>query len=82
MTVTELQDKLENLELPSQITAYGGSVIATEFTGKNIRPQMIVNYLSKGYIQGVKDGDKWRIDHDSFRSFLERYSFRNVVTIK
>ncbi len=82
MTVTELQDKLESLELPTHITAYGASVIASEFTEKNIRPQMIVNYLSHKYILGEKVDGKWRVDHQSFKSFLERYSFRNVVTIK
>ena len=83
MTVSELTEKLESLELPSRLTAYGASRIASEFTSKNIRPQMIVNYLGKKYITGRKGSDgKWIVDHDSFKNFLERYSFRNLVTIK
>ncbi len=83
MQVSELQEKLESLELPSRLTAYGASRIATEFFGKNIRPQMIVNYLGKKYIIGRKGSDgKWIVDHASFRTFLERYSFRNLITIK
>ncbi len=83
MTIKELENKLENLKLPTTMTAYRASQIASEFTGKNIRTQMIVNYLGKKYITGVKGADgKWQVDHTSFTNFLERYCFRNLLTIK
>lgn len=82
MTIKELTEKLENLTLPENMTAYRASQIASQFTGKNIRTQMIVNYLGKKYITGVKVDGKWRVNHVSFRKFLERYCFRNLLTIK
>ncbi len=84
MTVQDLQDKLEALKLPTQLTAYGASKVASTFFGKDIRPQMIVNYLGKGYLKGTKvqtsKGLVWNLDHKVFISWLERYSFRNLVT--
>ncbi len=86
MNVSELQEKLETLELPRNLTAYGASRIASDFTGKNIRPQMIVNYLGKGFLKGTKvstaRGMVWNLDHKTFRVWLERYCFRNLVTVK
>ncbi len=82
MTVKELQDKLEALKLPTPMTAYKASQVASEFTGKNIRTQMIVNYLGKKYLKGTKVEGKWQVDHATFRVWLERYCFRNLVTIK
>ena len=83
MTIKDLENKLESLRLPTNLSAYKASQIATQFTGVNIRPQMIVNYLGKKYITGIKGSDgKWRVDHTSFKNFLERYCFRNLLTIK
>ena len=83
MNIKELENKLESLKLPVNMTAYRASQIASEFTGKNIRTQMIVNYLGKKYISGVKGADgKWRVDHKSFTDFLERYCFRNLLRVK
>ena len=83
MNIKELENKLESLKLPVNMTAYRASQIASEFTGKNIRTQMIVNYLGKKYITGVRGADgKWRVDHKSFTDFLERYCFRNLLRVK
>ncbi len=86
MTVDDLTTKLEELKLPTPMTAYGASRIASSFTSKNIRPQMIVNYLGKGYLKGTKvqtaRGRVWNLDHKVFKAWLERYCFRNLVTTK
>ncbi len=86
MTVKELQDKLEALKLPAHMTAYKASQVASAFTGKNIRTQMVVNYLGKGYLKGTKvqteKGMVWDVDPTTFKVWLERYCFRNLVTIK
>ncbi len=83
MTIETLKTQLENLKLPENLSAYKAAQIASVFFDKSIRPQMIVNYLGKKYISGVKGSDgKWRVNHASFRKFLERYSFRNLITIK
>lgn len=86
MNIEQLTTKLEELELPTPLTAYGASKVASGFTGKNIRPQMMVNYLGKKYLKGTKvptsRGPVWNIDHESFRTWLERYCFRNLLTVR
>ncbi len=83
MTIDQLKSQLETLTLPTNLSAYKAAQIASRFFDKEIRPQMIVNYLGKKYITGIKGADgKWQVNHASFTKFLERYSFRNLITIK
>ena len=81
MELKEFQEKFEQLQLAKEYSAYGLSRLASELFEKNIRPQMIVNYLGKGYIKGVKREGKWVIEEKEVRRWLKKYAIRNVVTI-
>ena len=81
MNVSELQEVLESLPQDQQ-TPYGMSKLVNEKLGTDLPPQMFYNYVRKGFITATfSEKDGWRIEPTEVRRWIERYAFRNIVTI-
>lgn len=84
MNITELKARLEWFSI-SNVGESFSPIDAARFASKlfeiNIPPQMIYNYIGKGYIKGYKNSEgSWAIDKDSFESWIAKYALKNLVT--
>lgn len=84
MTIDELKSVLTDLdsEVTTAVTPYELSKIVNDRLGTELPPQMFYNYVKKGFITATFSDDQgWRIEPSEVRRWIERYAFRNIVTL-
>ena len=59
------------------LTPYAASKIASESLGRQIRPQMVYNYVGKGYIPSVVVDGKKFVEVDVLEAWIEKYRAKN-----
>lgn len=61
------------------LSPYRFSQILGKLAGKKLPPQMIYNYINKGYIEASRGAtDKWEISHEEAIVFSSKYLRKNA----
>jgi hypothetical protein len=84
MTVPELEVIITNLRSKPDfnVSPFGLHKMVNSLLKVNLPPQMFYNYVGKKYIKATKVNGKWQIAKVDAIAFIERYAFRNLVTIE
>lgn len=78
--IKEIVEELEGSE-QTEFTPYGATKVINRAFGINLPPQMLYNYVKKGYITAANIEDRWVIKKSELVRFASKYALRNLLSL-